>query len=95
MNIIYIFIILFIIISIIAFKVIRKYLLLERISRYENLRNILMYKLGVIKAESFSYVRLEKIYSRFKKSKGEFRTNPHMMYDIITETEDDMDTYFN
>jgi len=95
MNIIYIFIILFIIVSIIAFKVIRKYLLLERISRYENLRNILMYKLGVIKADSFSYVRLEKIYSRINKAKSEFKSNPHMVYEIITETEDDMDTYFN
>lgn len=54
-----------------------------------------MYKLGVIKAEEFSYVRLEKIYSRLKKTKEEFRKNPHMLYDIITETEDDMDTYFN
>lgn len=84
-----------ILIGIVVFKIIRQYLLIERINRYENLRHILIYNLGIIKAEKFSYVRLEKIYSQLKKTKEEFRKNPHMLYDIITETEDDMDTYFN
>jgi len=95
MNIASIFLAVIIIIGIIAFKIIRKFLLLERINKYENLRKILIYKMGVIKAESFSYVRLAKIYSRINKAKEELRQNPHMIYDIIKDTEDDMDTYFN
>ena len=95
MNIGWVLLIVLLLIGIVVFKIIRQYLLIERINRYENLRHALVYKLGVIKAEKFSYVRLEKIHSRLKKTKEEFKKNPHMLYNIITETEDDMDTYFN
>jgi len=94
MNIFIISIITVSVISMILFSVIRRILLLEQIKKYEKIRYILIHKLGIIKAESFSYIKLERIYTKLKDRKEEFKENPHILYDIISNTDDDFDLLF-
>jgi len=87
MNILFISIGYAIIVGIVIFSLIRKIILQEQLKKYEKIRYILIHKLGVIKAESFSYGKLAKIYSKLKKRKDEFKENPLILYDIISNIE--------
>jgi hypothetical protein len=76
-------------------KIIVRYRLLKLIHRYERLREILIYDLGIIKAESFDYPRLERIYNLMVKDKEGCVKNPVTLYTIVSKTERDFDQFFD
>ena len=83
--------ILIIVISMWWYNILQQEKMISLSKKYEFIRGILISQYGIIKAESFSYERLERIAEEAERNKERLKNNPLMMYEIISRTEDFID----
>jgi len=60
----------------------------KRKKRNENLREFLVFKCGLIKANYFSDERLDNIFREIRRHKKRLRDSPLFIYDLVQRTED-------
>jgi short-subunit dehydrogenase len=54
----------------------------------EYIRNLLIENAGIIKASTFSEKRLDRIISEISTNTENIKINPHLIYDIVSRTDD-------